>query len=424
MSSHFQLFLTSVGGGKLADSANVALNNVQLRQMAVGSGSGPGTADDADARTTLRSQEAISALEGSAQPDSGRIGATATFAALTAGDPDVEIREVGIFARVGDSGTEFLLAYGARPAAGTALTTLADTGPTLVTGVIDISSSSADVAITVDPTVTFQGLDGATTAESAAGLRNDRAVTPAGLAFALRSSDQAATAIRRGTMFAATTQAHATDADNETRAITPKALNAVLGLITVLHFTASNPNYTWNLPFSRALVILKGADGGGGGAGDLRTIDLGDHWSDYYGATGGTGGNTVVTVDGVEYGADGGPGGSGGGRRSNGNALGGPDSVFYSGAGGMRRSGNGGLGGGRTSASVASDQRAGGSGILGEFKVVLISGLNHDDTLAITVGSGGSGGARSTQGASWASNPDGAAGADGWARIIPLPSDA
>ena len=408
MSSHFQLFLTSVGGGKLADSANAALNNVQLRQMAVGSGSGPGTADDADARTTLRSQEAISALEGSAQPDSGRIGATATFAALTAGDPDVEIREIGIFARVGDSGTEFLLAYGARPAADTALTTLADTGPTVVAGVIDISSSSADVAITVDPTITFQGLDGATTAESAAGLRNDRAVTPAGLAFALRSSEQAATASRRGTVELATdTEAQAgTDAE---RAVTPASLASVLSLITVLHFTASNPNYVWDLPFSRALVLAKAGDGGGGSS---STEGVGAGQSGNAGLDGSDGGDTVLSFNGSEVRSSGGGGGRGGKFHNYG-----PSTNQ-----GQTRSGEGGKGGGRGAVTQGS-RWAGGSGIRGGFVIQEIDGLSPGDQLQITIGDGGPGGPRGAR----SGESFGVAGTDGdggWMRIVPLPSDS
>ena len=266
MANHFELRLTSAGRAELTDNTNLGLSNVQLRRMAAGSGSGPGTQADADPRVALRSQEAIVALEGNAQPDSGRIGAVATFDALMAGDPDVEIRELGIFARVGDAGAEFLLAYGARPAAAAALTALTASGRTLITGVLDISSSDADVAITVAASITFEGLDSATDVETAAGAIRNKAVTPGGFAFGLQAAGRKATAARRGTMFAATTQAHATDANNVDRAITPKALNAVLGLITVLHFTQSNPNYVWNLPFSRALVIAKAGDGGGGAA--------------------------------------------------------------------------------------------------------------------------------------------------------------
>ena len=477
MSSHFQLFLTSAGRGKLADSSNAATNNVQLRQMAVGSGSGPGTADDADARTALRSQEAISALEGSAQPDSGRIGATATFAALTAGDPDVEIREVGIFARVGDSGTEFLLAYGARPAADTALTTLADTGPTVVAGVIDIGSSSADVAITVDPTITFSGLDAATADEAAAGVRNDRAVPPSGLAFALQSPLRKALADRRGTMFAAVTREQALDDTDEDSGVTPKALNAVLGLITAIHFAASAPNYLWDLPFSRALVVLKGGDGGsgGGGGGGGDRISTGPRASGGsggdnaaedgepgvtasggagssgggggQGGRGGDGESSEVVVNSASVSALGGAGGIGGIGGPGGLSLGGGTSRSggHGGGAGMPRvdrlssggfgsvdtlasspiGGSGGAGGGATgSQSNGQPGGAGFAGKCGAFTVQTIDGLSRGNTMRITVGAGGAGG---LGGGGGGGNPAGSAGSAGDAGdagevwIVPLP---
>ena len=377
----FVLHLTSVGRGHLADSTNAGIQNVQLRRLAVGSGSGAGDAADADARTALRTQEDVADVVGSAQPDSGRIGATATFAALATGSTDVEIREVGLFARVGDDGTEFLLAYGARPADEEALISLTASGRTVVAGVMDISSAAADVAITVDADITFSGLDAATNDETAAGVRNDRAVPPSGLAFALKSPLRKALADRRGTMFAAVTRAQALDDTDEDSGVTPKALNAVLGLITVLHFTASNPTYVWDTPFSRAFVILKAGDGGGG---DVNHI--GD---------GGAGGDTSLTVNGATHTAVGGRGGAGG-------------NTAWRGA---SRSGEGGKGGGRPTAAEMDTFTDGGSGLVGEYVFQTIDGLSRDDILNIVVGAGGATG----------SQDEGEAGDPGWVRIIPLP---
>ena len=376
----FQLHLTSVGRGHLADSTNAGVQNVQLRRLAVGSGSGAGDAADADARTALRTQEDIADVVGSAQPDSGRIGATATFAALATGLTDVEIREVGMFARVGDDGTEFLLAYGARPADEEALISLTASGRTVVAGVMDISSAAADVAITVDADITFSGLDGATNDEAAAGVRNDRAVTPAGLAFALRSADQAASESRRGTVELATTTEAKAGTDTE-RAITPASLRAVLSLITVLHFTASNPSYEWDLPFSRALVVLKGADGGGGGT-----------------SAGGDGGLSSITVGGQMEDAAGGRGGS----REYQNRMVFSNPIVR----GLLNSHVHGGGGARQSRANGA-----GNGVVGETRVFIATGLTAASILGIEVGAGGNAGS----GAS--------AGADGWVRIIPLPSD-
>ena len=393
---HFTLHLTSVGRGKLADSANAGVNNVQLRRIALGSGSGPGTAADADARTDLRTQEDIQGVAGSAQPDSGRIGVTAVFPALQAGDADVDVREMGIFARVGDGGAEFLLSYGALPAGDLPLTTLTESGRTVMAGIMDISSAAADVAITVDADITFEGIDPATNDETAAGLRSDSAVTPASFAFGLQAAARKATHARRGTMFTATTQAHATDADNVDRAITPKALNAVLSLITVLHFIAADPNYAWNLPFSRALVVVKGGDGGGGAA------RFSGHSTD-----GGDGGNSRVAAPGnSSITAEGGAGGLEGADTPNGIS----DAADLQFAGG----GSGGR-------DISSPRIGGFAGAVGETVVGVLTDLTPASRLNIAVGAGG---AAAASGPASPGDTAPGAGDDGWVRIVPLPSDS
>ena len=396
----FQLHLTSVGRGHLADSTNAGVQNVQLRRLAVGSGSGAGDAADADARTALRTQEDIADVVGSAQPDSGRIGATATFAALATGLTDVEIREVGMFARVGDDGTEFLLAYGARPADEEALISLTASGRTVVAGVMDISSAAADVAITVDADITFSGLDGATNDEAAAGVRNDRAVTPAGLAFALRSDDQAASTSRRGPVELATNAETQTGTDDK-RAVTPAGLSSVLSLITVLHFAASNPTYVWNLPFSRALLVMKGADGGGGAPGTETVAE-----------DGGAGGDTIVTASGgSEIRASGGRGGP---RGVTAHAVGATTASE------LERIPPGGGEGGRAGIDDSHRRADGFNGGRGETVVEMVTGLTPDSSFAIEVGSGGPAGQFNPGDADDVAPAD---GDDGWVRIIPLPSD-
>ena len=449
MADHFNLHLTSAGRGELADSANAGINNVQLRRIGLGTGSGPGDAADADARIALRAQEDIQDVAGSAQPDSGRIGVTAIFPALMAGDPDVEIREMGIYARVGDGGAEFLLSYGAVPAADPPLTTLTASGRTVMTGVMDISSAEADVAITVSPSITFEGLDGATDAETAAGVRRDRAVTPG-------------------------------------------SLHSVLSLITVLHLTVSNPNYVWDLPFSRALVILKGADSGGGGGGGgggagapiasgsadafdggsagNGSAEEGDTGGRHYdseaddtfrgGGGGGqgadslAGGDTTLEVDGATYTAPGAPPanggfGGGGGRAfaaavwgGKGGGMGNPSyaKVTSSGLSGTTPAaapggGGGAAGGSRGQVSGADDVRngaAGGSawpGNRGGIVAQIVTGLSRGDSMAITIGAASPGAAGGQPGgggytAATAGVNGGAAQEAGWARIIPLPNDS
>ena len=145
------LRLTDAGRSALADETNVQLAEVQIRKLALGSGKGPGGSADDD-RTTLRTQELVEAVAGDdTGPD--RVAFTGTFNPVT----DFKVTEAGVIARVGDAGAEFLLAYWAVQTDAEALTS-AHTGTKLViSGTLDITNSAADVAITVDASVTLAG---------------------------------------------------------------------------------------------------------------------------------------------------------------------------------------------------------------------------------------------------------------------------
>ena len=455
-----QLYLTDAGRALLAaNDADPSIGAVTLTNAQLGDGAGLGTAADAAGRTTLRNRLVTAAIAGVQSPG-GRIAATVEVLVAAAQD----YRELGVFAsRAG--GPETLLLYGASAD----VIASATANLRLVVGFsIDILNASDDVAVELSPTVSLADVRDATetakgvvelaTADEAkTGTDAVRAVTPAGLAAALQSSEQAATFARRGTIELATdaeartgndtdravtpasleaalesadqaattgrrgTVELATDAEAKTgtdavrvvtpagldaalrsadqaasdsrrgvvelatdeeartgtdalRAVTPAALRAVLSLITVLHFAAAQ-NLVWDRPFSRALVVLKGGDGGwnatqqnnrGGGV-----------------LQGNAGAASSITVGGNTHEAAG-----GGIGRSYGNPL--SHSRPYK----------------------------------GEVLVVILEELTPQTALAVAVGAGGAGipASGTPNQLGYTSGSDG--GDDGWVRIVPLPADA
>ena len=99
------LTLTAAGEAALADATHRATQAVQLRRMAIGSGTAPAGTDDS-ARTALRVQREIQGVTGSTAVP-GRIAVRASYSS-----PETySVTEIGLFARVGDAGAEFLFAY-------------------------------------------------------------------------------------------------------------------------------------------------------------------------------------------------------------------------------------------------------------------------------------------------------------------------
>ena len=145
------LRLTDAGRAALADATNRAVNNVQLRSFAIGSGLGPGGAMD-DSRTTLRSQQNRANLTGTTMV-SGRLAVRAEFAPTSV----YSVTEAGIVARIGAAGAEFLLAYWAVADVADALATTVSGVTLIVAGVIDVTHASAEVDVTVSANITFGG---------------------------------------------------------------------------------------------------------------------------------------------------------------------------------------------------------------------------------------------------------------------------
>ena len=148
------LRLTDAGRTAVADGANRAVRNIQIRALVIGDGIGPGGADD-DGRTALRSQVDRAVVSGTTAVE-GRLAVRADFAPTTG----YSVTEVGIIARIGDGGSEFLLAYWATPNAGMALAVAAPKVTMVIVAVVDVlheAGSAARVPVTVDETVAIVG---------------------------------------------------------------------------------------------------------------------------------------------------------------------------------------------------------------------------------------------------------------------------
>lgn len=225
------LTLTAAGRAALADGAHRATRAVQLRRLAIGTGTAAAGTDDS-ARAALRAQREIVAATGSTAVPA-RIAVRADFSPSAT----YSVTEVGLFARIGDAGAEFLFAYwvGANAAAAIAATV---SGTTLVVaGIVEIVASAADITVTLSPaiqvgapgqaTTSVLGLvELATTAEAAAGRDAIRAVTPAGLA----SRTPNASTSRRGLLELATL-AEARAGRDATRAVTPAGLRSAVPVV-------------------------------------------------------------------------------------------------------------------------------------------------------------------------------------------------
>ena len=145
------LRLTDAGRTAVMDGQNRALNNVQLRKMVIGDGTGPG-GDGDDSRAALRSLKQTEGLVGTTL-QAGRLAVRGEFTAAEV----FSVTEVGIVARIGDAGAEFLLAFWTVPQASDALANTAVGVKLIIAGVLDLVAAAAEVSVTLSPTITFTG---------------------------------------------------------------------------------------------------------------------------------------------------------------------------------------------------------------------------------------------------------------------------
>ena len=145
------LRVTTAGVAALADQTNVGLAAVRFTHLALGDGSGPGGAADDD-RVALRSERERIPVTGRASAG-GRVGMQCTPTENLA----YNVTEAGLFGTV--AGHTVLLCYWSN--AGAAWLVRDGTGH-LISLLLVLGPTSADVAITVNPLVTFGLVDALT----------------------------------------------------------------------------------------------------------------------------------------------------------------------------------------------------------------------------------------------------------------------
>lgn len=147
----FRLRLNTAGKAALANAANRGTNAVRFTKLAIGSGQGPGGADD-DGRAALRHQRAAVAVGGTTEV-AGQIALLGNFVPAASYD----VTEVGLLGQVG-SGAETLLAYWSN--AGQVLARAVSGTRLAIAGALTVAAAAADVTVTVDAKVTLlsQGL--------------------------------------------------------------------------------------------------------------------------------------------------------------------------------------------------------------------------------------------------------------------------
>ena len=181
------LVLTDRARTELADGARRGLGAVTLTRLAIGSGLNVGGRPGDTARTALRSQQDVQPVTGSTAI-AGRIAYRADYIPTA----DYAVTEIGLFARAGQAGAEWLFGYHAVAEASSAYARTT-TGLLLVlAGVVEIARSAAEITVTPsldirigDPgpaTTTHPGkVELATAEEARAGTDAGRALTPAAM---------------------------------------------------------------------------------------------------------------------------------------------------------------------------------------------------------------------------------------------------
>ena len=145
------LRLTDAGRAAMMDGTNRQMRAIQIRSLQIGDGLGPGGAAD-DSRVALRSERGSDAVVGTTMV-SGRLAVRATFTPTTV----YAVTEVGLIARIGNSGADFLFAYLVVPDTADAVATTVSGFTLIIAGVIDASNSVAEMNVTIDASITFGG---------------------------------------------------------------------------------------------------------------------------------------------------------------------------------------------------------------------------------------------------------------------------
>lgn len=174
------LALTAAGRAAVADADHVGTDAIEITHLAVGDGLRPAGADD-DGRTALRSER-------ERQPVAGRQAADGHVALVADWTPAASYAatEIGLVADV-DGDTVLLAYWAAEAAAGAAVRAAAGTR-LLIAVDVAVTSSAADLAVTLSPSVTFATPPPAATT-AVAGI--SRRATGAEVAAAAAADDEA-----------------------------------------------------------------------------------------------------------------------------------------------------------------------------------------------------------------------------------------
>ena len=135
-----RLTLTAAGAGAIADGANVGLAGVTFTHLAIGAGTGTG---DQSARAALEDERDTVAVTGAASTPA-RIAIRADYSP----SETYAVTEIGLFARVGAAGEEFLAAYWIAESAPDAAAAAAPNTALVIAGIIEVVSAAADVTVT------------------------------------------------------------------------------------------------------------------------------------------------------------------------------------------------------------------------------------------------------------------------------------
>ena len=134
--------ILAAGRAALVDSGNTGTNAVEITRVALGAGLAPADADD-DARTALRNEQDEAAATGAAAA-AGDLAVRADIAPTAS----YSVTEMGLFARIGSGGDEFLFGYWAVSDAASAMAAAVANGATItVAAVIRVAGSAADVEV-------------------------------------------------------------------------------------------------------------------------------------------------------------------------------------------------------------------------------------------------------------------------------------
>lgn len=251
-----RLTLTAAGRAALADASHRATQAVQLRRLAIGTGTAPAGTDDS-ARTALRAQRAIVAVTGDTTVPA-RIAVRADYAP----DAAYSVTEIGLFARVGAAGAEFLFGYWVAASTAAAAAAAVDGVALVVAGIVEITQSAADVDVTLSLTIrvgapgqateTALGiLEIATAAEARAGTDTERAITPATLEAVLAGGLSPVGSV----CWHAATSPPAGWLVCDGRAVSRTTYRRLFGVIGTVHGYGDNSS-TFNLPDLRRRGIM------------------------------------------------------------------------------------------------------------------------------------------------------------------------